>query len=463
MRRMALEHYRTVEPAARHVNPAFAAAVAAVALAGAGAYIGSRARRIEAASPFPRDPAVDSTAALVREGYTFIARRCRALGTDAFETRLMTQRAICVSGEDAARMFYVPGRFTRRGAAPLTTVTLLQGMRSVQMLDGSAHQHRKHLFTSLLMQPESVARLAALFEREWLQRTSAWSRRQRVVLYHEANEILTRAVCAWAGVPLAERDVRRRAREFASMTEGAGNVPRWNIRGQVLRSSSERWVRHFVEAVRDGRATVPSGSAADLIASHYDEHGRLIPTQTAVTELTNVLRPTVAIGRFITFAALALHDHPDSRSQLAAGDDEYTTMFVQEVRRFYPFFPAVGGRVLQPFTWRGHHFKSDAWVLLDLYGTNHDPRIWNDPEVFRPERFRDWTGNLFSFVPQGGGSTAHGHRCPGEEVTVSLMKVAMRQLAKIRFAMPRQDLRIDLSRVPALPRSGLIVTNVAAL
>jgi fatty-acid peroxygenase len=29
---------------------------------------------------------------------------------------------------------------------------------------------------------------------------------------------------------------------------------------------------------------------------------------------------------------------------------------VQEVRRFYPFFPFVSGRVLTEFAWRGHRF-----------------------------------------------------------------------------------------------------------
>jgi cytochrome P450 len=85
----------------------------------------------------------------------------------------------------------------------------------------------------------------------------------------------------------------------------------------------------------------------------------------AAVELINVLRPTVAVARFITFAALALHEHPGARQKLQEGDEEYLERFVQEVRRFYPFFPLVGGRARKDFEWRGHRFEEGTWVLLD--------------------------------------------------------------------------------------------------
>src|SRR3546814_11580671 len=97
-------------------------------------------------------------------------------------------------------------------------------------------------------------------------------------------------------------------------------------------------------------------------------------------------RPTVAIARYVIFAALALHRRPDCRERLIAGSDAEREAFVQEVRRFFPFFPFVGGRVREGFDWRGHPFREGEWVLLDLYGTNHDARIWQDPEAFRPEQ-----------------------------------------------------------------------------
>src|SRR5699024_7420889 len=77
-------------------------------------------------STIPRDTRTDSTLALLSEGYTLIPRRCQRLKSDIFETRLMFKPVICTQGEEAARQFYTPDRFTRAGAMPTTTLMLLQ-------------------------------------------------------------------------------------------------------------------------------------------------------------------------------------------------------------------------------------------------------------------------------------------------------------------------------------------------
>ena len=163
------------------------------------------------------------------------------------------------------------------------------------------------------------------------------------------------------------------------------------------------------------------------------------------------------------FAALALHEHPAWREKLRAGDDEYTGLFVQEVRRFYPFAPFVGAKVRAPFDWRGYHFRKGALVLLDVYGTNRDGRQWERPDEFWPERFRQWDQSSYNFIPQGGGDYHHGHRCPGEWITIEATKLAVNFLTRhVTYEVPPQDLRFPLSRIPTFPRSGFVITQVAA-
>jgi fatty-acid peroxygenase len=159
-----------------------------------------------------------------------------------------------------------------------------------------------------------------------------------------------------------------------------------------------------------------------------------------------------------------LHQYPESPEKLKSGGEEYLELFVQEVRRFYPFFPFTGGRVLEAFDWRGHHFSKGTWMLLDLYGTNHDARIWNDPDKFQPERFRQWNKSAFNFIPQGGGDYYSNHRCPGEWITIEIMKRAVRLLTTaMHYEVPAQDLEINLSRMPAIPKSRFIIYRVRAV
>ena len=408
----------------------------------------------------PRDGNLNSTLALLADGYEFVGKRCRRHQSDIFATRLALRKAVCITGEEAARAFYEPGRFTRRGALPPTALLLLQDKGSVATLDGAAHRHRKAMFLSL-MTAAAVDRLADIMAEEWHMRLERWARRDAVVLHDGSRAILTRAICRWASIPLAAGEAGRRTREFGAMIDGAGSVGPRNWRGLLLRARTERWARGVIARARSGELAPPPGSALHTIAWHREADGALLDAAVAAVELLNVLRPTVAIDRYITFAALALHEHPAWRQRLADGDDEILQCFAQEVRRFYPFFPLVAGRALRAFDWRGHHFVAGSWVLLDLYGTNHDARTWEDPGAFRPERFRQWDGSAFNFIPQGGGDHETGHRCPGEWITIALIKRALRLLTTaMRYDVPEQDLRIDLARLPAIPRSRFVITNV---
>lgn len=398
----------------------------------------------------PHAPGLDSTLALLRQGYPFLSKTADELGTDIFACRLMLRKAVCLRGPEAARAFYTPGRLTRKGAMPVATLMLLQDFGSVQMLDGEAHRHRKQLFMSL-MTPQAVAHAASIFREEW---QSAFSRRGRTVLLDQASSILCRTALRWCGLPPDVHDHPRRTAEFASMVTGAGRIGWLQIKGHALRARSERWARKVIASLRQGEAEDDS-SPARKIALARDEKGDLLPLKIAAIELINLLRPTVAVARFIVFAAHALYLHGRWREQLA-GDPRARRAFAQEVRRFYPFFPAIGGHVREPFAFAGHRFARGEWVLLDIHGTDHH-RSWGDPETFRPERFlRPFDGET-RIVAQGSGDFVATHHCPGEDLTVALLAVATGLLATMRYSVPEQNLSIPLNRFPTAPKSGFVI------
>lgn len=412
----------------------------------------------------PKDPAPDSTLALLREGYAFISNRCRRLDTDAFQARVLGRSVVCARGADAAEMFYVPGRFTRNGAMPKPTLKLLQDEGSVATLDGAAHHHRKAMFLTLLG-PERAPEMAERAAEELRQAAQDWPARGRITLHPEFQQILCRAACAWSGLRFDHATLGTLADQLAAMIGNAGHFgpPNWRARWQ--RRHAERTVRDALLEVRSGRASPPDDSAAHVIAWHRDADGALLSPEVMAVEMLNILRPIVAIARFLTFGVLALHHQPKLRDALRVGGAVEMERFVQEIRRFYPFFPAVAGRVREPFDWHGHHFNEGDLVALDLYGTDHDPSLWTEPDRFRPERFRDWDGNAYGLIPQGGGDHAVNHRCPGEWITIETLKAMLRvMIDDLDYDVPDQDLDYDLgiglSGLPALPHSGMIIDTV---
>lgn len=415
---------------------------------------------MEEVTEIPQDRSFDSTFALIRDPYRFISRRCQSNGFDLFETRLLLQKTICMTGPEAARLFYDPSRFVRRSAMLKSIQKTLLGEGGVQGLDDARHRQRKQMFMSL-MTPVRIEELVRHASEEWQSCIRKWASMREVVLYDELHALLTRAACAWAGVPLAESEVSTRTREIAALFDHAGSIGFRHLWSRWARKRTDRWMEDIVEKIRGGHIRPREDSAAHIISWHRDLDGELLAPHVAAVELINVVRPTVAVSVYIVFVAHALQAHPDLREKLAGGDEDIAEAFVQEVRRYYPFFPAVAARVRQAFEWNGYRFPQGQRVILDLYGTNHDRRTWERPEGFEPERFRRWDGSPFNFIPQGGGDHHAGHRCPGEWIALALMKQAVDFLVRhTRYDVPKQDLQLDWSRLPPVPPSRFVISNV---
>lgn len=401
----------------------------------------------------------DETLALLRNPYGFVPERARALGRDAFATRLFLRRSVCLTGPEAAELFYDAEHFSRVGAAPLPVQLTLFGRHGLQGLDGAAHRERKHLLRGL-MGPSYSDDLAGRVAHAWYEAARGWAGRDRIALYPELQRVLARAACDWVGVPLPDEDVARRTRQIVSQfNDPAAPGPRF-ARAFTLRRAANHWVRGLVDDVRSGRLDPAEGTALAQIARHRASGGHLLPRKDAGVELLNVIRPTVAISVYLTLVAQALRDHPEWRQRLR-DEPELTVPFVEEVRRFYPFFPTVVARARHALSHDGVAIEEGKRTVLDLYGTNRDARAWADPESFRPERFVDAEPGPYEFVPQGGGDPAVTHRCPGELVTTKVMAVGVDFLVRqldFTWAEPGERLRTD--RAPALPEHGLLLRDV---
>lgn len=403
---------------------------------------------------------LDHTPALLQEGYLFIGNRAKKFDTNLFETHVMGEKVICMTGEEASKVFYDGERFQRNGAAPMRIQKTLFGVNAIQSMDGEAHLHRKQLFMSL-MTSENYKKLTELVNQQLEIHLDKWTSMDQVILFDEVNEILCKTACSWAGVPIEESEVKERAEDFSSMVDAFGKIGPSHQKGKKSRTKTEAWLQEIIEEVRLGKRIAYDGSPLQAMANHMTLVGCQMHPQMAAIELINIIRPIVAISTYITFAALALHDYPQCKDKLISRDPNYLEWFVQEVRRFYPFGPFVGARVKKDFTWEGCDFKVGTLVLLDMYGTNHDPRLWSNPDSFEPLRFQNRQSSQFDLIPQGGGDPNVTHRCPGEGVVTEIMKTSVDFLVnKMEYKLPDQDFGFPLNKIPTLPESRFVLTNV---
>ncbi len=408
----------------------------------------------------PREEGIDHSVSLLREGYRYILNRRESFQADVFETRLLGQKAICLGGKEAAELFYNNEKFQRQGAAPNRVRETLFGEKGVQTLDGSHHKHRKEMFMSL-MTPENLAKLTDLTQKEWAQALKNWKQKEQVVLYEEGKSILCSVACQWAGIRLSREELQERTDALSRLFESPASFGPEHWRGRMSRNKAEKWISNLIGKVREGTYMPERETALHTIAWHRDEDEELLVPEVAAVEVINILRPIVAVAIYVNFLALALHHYPHEKEKLQLNFKAYSPLFIEEVRRYYPFFPFAVARVKKDFTWNNYLFQQGTLTMLDLYGTNHDPKLWNNPSEFNPERFKNRDPSLYDLIPQGGGDYIMGHRCAGEFVTIDIMKVSLDYLVNlIDYDIPDQDLSYSMVAMPSIPKSKVILKNV---
>jgi fatty-acid peroxygenase len=384
---------------------------------------------------------------LLRQGYTALPRiRPTGLVTDSYRTRLMGRPTTVLAGESGARLFYDTTAVRRKGAVPPPLAKLLFGRGAVHGLDDQEHAERKRIFLDVVAE-SAVDELAEQVAKELASRVPAWVDRDQVSVFDELVEVYGTTVLAWAGVRLDEHEATRAAQDLAANVDGFGGQGLAYARAWRARRRSERWATAQVRAVRRGDVAPPPGSALALFAVSP------LPDHTAAVELLNVVRPTVAVSWFGTFAALALDEHPEWRERVR-DDAVAREAFAHEVRRLCPFVPALAARTRRALTWQGERLPAGRRLILDVRGIDLDPRTFPEPLVFDPGRFLAGMPGPYAFLPQGGGHPETGHRCPGERITMRLLDVTIAALAGATYDVVG-DRRAPLRRIPTRPEGGL--------
>ncbi|MBU5360267.1 cytochrome P450 [Enterococcus raffinosus] len=397
------------------------------------------------------------------EGYLLLSELRKEANAPVVKARLLNKEVIAIYGKEAAKKFYDPQNFKREGAMPKIVLKTLFGENGVQTLDGQAHEHRKTIFMDL-MTPKRMEEYHRILDKNLTQKLD--QQQGEFELFDLAKDVLFRSICEWAGIDLSQfskKEVDQLAEYQISMISSAVTNPATHIKGIDNRKKSEKWAQSLIENARTNPVAGKDDVALYAFAKATDDHGELLPIDVAAVELLNVIRPTVALTVWIALMGHALFSRPDIYQRLHTEFDQLQDSFIQELRRYYPFFPMLPAFAKQDVEVDGYLIPKDSWVVLDLYGTNHDDRMIETPEVFRISRYLGKEKHIsydeeYEMIAQGGGKFEAMHRCAGEWITLHTLRVFSDQLVnKYQFSIPEQDWSIPMNQFPTYPKSKALL------
>ncbi len=181
------------------------------------------------------------------------------------------------------------------------------------------------------------------------------------------------------------------------------NVPPSVIAGDP-REERERTLLTMIQAAVDD-PSIPEFDQAQAI----DELKQYLWAGTETTALT------------LAWALYEVSRHPEmaerirAESQAVFGDRAptaadysglvYTRAVIQETMRVYPPIWGLMRVAANDDVIAGKEIKAGDRIVLFAYGAHHNPKYWDDPESFIPERWTDKTKKQvkYSYIPFGAG------------------------------------------------------------
>jgi cytochrome P450 family 4 len=160
----------------------------------------------------------------------------------------------------------------------------------------------------------------------------------------------------------------------------------------------------------------------------------------------------------LTFLFYCLAKHPEiqqkvfeeveqvvHRSELLGSEDvknlPYTQSVINESLRLYPTVPFVGRKLNSAITVKGFTFPKDIEVLISPFLMGRNPKYFDDPLTFNPNRFLNLQKPPTGFIPFSIGA----RKCSGGKIAMNLMKMCVAKIISVfKVSLPK-DCVEDLS------------------
>jgi cytochrome P450 family 135 len=395
--------------------------------------------------PGPRLPAVAQTLVWALAPTWLMDRCARSLG-EAFTLTFAPSglRLVMFSDPQAVKTVFTAPPEVAPSAAGMSPVAPVVGRSSVLVLTGPEHMRQR----KLLLPPFHGERMRE-YEDAIVQATrrdmASWELGAPMRLQRHTRLITLEVILqAVFGVEAERMGPLKQA--ITDLFEPVGVLA--VLRAVMSRPSAERptgaigraldrldaLIYAEIERRRAERDVEQRADILSLLLLARDEDGERMTDAELRDELVTLLlagHETTATS--VAWAVERLVRHPDKLARLMAeidaadmdgGGDEYMTAVVNETLRVRPVVPLVVRMLTQELQVGPYALPAGTRVVPSIYLTNRNPRVYERPREFLPERFLDMGPETFSWIPFGGGI----RRCIGASFALLEMKVMLRTM-----------------------------------
>ena len=302
-----------------------------------------------------------------------------------------------------------------------------------------------------------------------LKMLAGWPPEATVDVRHEMMKLTLGIVVKTLFDAEMDEEVFDRVGQAVTIAQETGNarfrklveLPRWvpTASHRRARSAAEVLDSVILNLIADRRAEgVDHGDLLSMMLMVHDEDGArgMTDRQAKDEAMTLFLAGHETTALALTWAWVLLNQNPQVKAQLRAEvasvagerplkvDDlprlTYTEKVVKETMRVYPPAWIIARQAIEPVRLGDYQLPEGAVVMISPYGLHHDPRLFEQPDVFDPERFspvREEALPRFAYIPFGGGPRI----CIGNSFAMMEARLILATMAQ----------RIDLARISPDP------------
>ncbi|GMN50263.1 hypothetical protein TIFTF001_019424 [Ficus carica] len=133
-------------------------------------------------------------------------------------------------------------------------------------------------------------------------------------------------------------------------------------------------------------------------------------------------------------------------------DLKFLQAIVKESLRLYPPGPILPREASEDGCIGSHHVPKGTRLIINLWKMHRDPRVWDDPCEFRPERFMttnahmDFKGQHFEYIPFSSGRRS----CPGFAQGLPMVQLVLARLVQGFELKTKDGMPVDMSEGPSI-------------